>query len=97
MNLVVQHDGWPSRSERLKYDYDLHVLTGVNQLEIKYSRHAREQMIARGISTSEVRDAISRGSKQLQGSVKILASYRYFCVVYKKLGNAVYVITVKPR
>jgi hypothetical protein len=66
-------------------------------LSIKYSRHAREQMIARGISEKDVLDAISRGSKSLQSPNKILAHYQYFCVVYKKIKNDHYVITVKPR
>jgi len=64
---------------------------------IKYSKHAREQMIARGISENEVGEAIMRGSKQLQKPDKILAYYKYFCVVYKKVGNDFYVITVMLR
>ena len=63
----------------------------------KYSRHAREQMVARGISEKEVEEGIKSGSKELQKPDKILSYYRYFCVVYKKIGKEVYVITVKPR
>ena len=62
-----------------------------------YSKHAREQMIARGINEKEVEESIQRGSKELQKPNKILSYYRYFCVVYKKIENAYYVITVKPR
>jgi len=65
-------------------------------LSIKYSKHAREQMIARGVSTQEVEEAIKRGSKSLQNPDKILSFYRYFCVVYKKIGEDIYIITVKP-
>lgn len=54
-------------------------------------------MVARGISENEVEEGIKRGSKQLQKPDKILAYFRYFCVVYRKSGNDVYVITVKPR
>lgn len=54
-------------------------------------------MIARGISEKEVEEAIKRGSKELQKPNKILSYYKYFCVVYKKIGNDYYVITVKPR
>ena len=54
-------------------------------------------MVARGVSTLEVEAAIKRGSKQIQNPGKILAYYRYFCVVYKKIGNDLFVITVKPR
>ena len=66
-------------------------------MAIKYSKHAREQMIARGISEKEVEEGIKNGSKELQKPDKILSYYRYFCVVYKKIGNGFYVITVKPR
>ncbi|MBI4451831.1 DUF4258 domain-containing protein [Candidatus Woesearchaeota archaeon] len=64
---------------------------------IRYSRHAREQMIARGISEKEIQEAIKRGSKSIQKPDKILSYYKYFCVIYKKIGNNLYVITVKPR
>ena len=64
---------------------------------IKYGKHAREQMIARGISENEVAEGIIRGSKELQKPNKILSYYKYFCVVYKKIGDVYFVITVKPR
>ena len=54
-------------------------------------------MIARGISEKEVEEGIKRGSKELQRPNKILSYYKYFCVVYKKIGEDFYVITVKPR
>jgi len=66
-------------------------------LAIKYGKHAREQMIARGISEKGVEEGIKRGSKELQKPNKVLSYYKYFCVVYKKIGNDTYVITVKPR
>ena len=66
-------------------------------LIVKYSKHAREQMVARGITEKEVEEGIQRGSKQLQKPNKILSYYRYFCVVYKKIEDINYVITVKPR
>ena len=66
-------------------------------LIVKYSKHAREQMVARGITEKEVEEGIQRGSKQLQKPNKILSYYRYFCVVYKRIENVNYVITVKPR
>ena len=69
----------------------------VLHLVIKYSKHAREQMVARGVSEKEVEEGIKRGSKELQKPNKILSYYKYFCVVYKKIGNNIYVITVKPR
>ncbi len=66
-------------------------------LIVKYSKHAREQMIARGITEKEAEEGIQRGSKELQKPDKVLSYYRYFCVVYKKIENVNYVITVKPR
>ncbi len=63
----------------------------------KYSRHARERMIVRGITQQEIEKAISRGSKEFQKPDKILSHYRYFTVVYKKIGENYYIITVKPR
>lgn len=64
---------------------------------IKYGKHAREQMVARGISENEVVEGIVRGSKELQKPNKILSYYKYFCVVYKKINDVYFVITVKPR
>ena len=66
-------------------------------MSVKYSKHAREQMIARGVSEKDVEEGIKRGSKELQKPNKILSYYKYFCVVYKKIGKDLYVITVKPR
>ena len=66
-------------------------------LTVKYSKHAREQMIARGVSEKEVEEGIKQGSKELQKPNKILSHYKYFCVVYKIIGENAYVITVKPR
>lgn len=62
-----------------------------------YSRHAREQMVERGISVEEVEKAIMQGAKELQEPNKILHHYTYFTAVTKKIGNDYFVITVKPR
>ena len=66
-------------------------------LPIKYSKHAREQMVARGVSEKEVEEGVQKGSKELQKPNKILSYYKYYCVVYKKIGRDLYIITVKPR
>ena len=66
-------------------------------MAVKYSRHAREQMIGRGISEKDAEEGIKRGSKELQKPNKILSYYKYYCVVYKKIENDIYVITIKPR
>ena len=54
-------------------------------------------MVARGIDEGLVQEAIKRGSKHLQRPNKIVADYRYFSIVYKKIGEDYFVITVKPR
>ena len=64
---------------------------------IRYSKHAREQMIERGISVNEVEEAIERGAKELQKPNKILFHFRYFTVVTKKIKSDYFIITVKPR
>ncbi len=62
-----------------------------------YSKHAREQMVARGISEKEADEGIQRGRKELQKPDKILSHHKYYCIVYKKFGEKHYIITVKPR
>ena len=62
-----------------------------------YSKHAREQMTARGISESEVESAIAAGAKEFQEPNKLLFHYRFYCVVTKKIVDDYYIITVKPR
>ncbi len=66
-------------------------------LQIKYSKHAREQMVARGISEIEIEEGIRKGAKRFQPPNKILSEYRYYIVVYKKVDDIYFVITVKPR
>ena len=53
-------------------------------------------MVERGISEAEVRNAVMKGTKRLQDD-RIVALYRYFEVVYRRDGEKVFVITVKPR
>jgi len=69
----------------------------VLQLIVKYTKHAREQMVFRGISENEVIECVKRGVKEIQEPDKILSYYRYYCVVYKKVNDTYYIITVKPR
>lgn len=53
-------------------------------------------MVERGISASEVREAVTKGTKRRQED-RIIASYRYFEVVYRREEDLVFVITVQPR
>ncbi|MBN1157123.1 DUF4258 domain-containing protein [Candidatus Woesearchaeota archaeon] len=66
-------------------------------VQVLYSKHARERMVLRGISQPEVEDAIKKGSKELQKPDVILSNYTYFCVVYKKIDDKIFIITIKPR
>jgi hypothetical protein len=64
--------------------------------DIRYSAHARERMIERGISEHEVKKAIAKGRKRrLDG--RIIVSYTYFDVVYIMKNGRCYVITVMLR
>ncbi|PIU12926.1 MAG: hypothetical protein COT21_02725 [Hadesarchaea archaeon CG08_land_8_20_14_0_20_51_8] len=67
-----------------------------NTMKIIMTKHARERMISRGISLEEVKNAILKGSKRVQDG-KIVATYRYFEVVYKKVNEIFVVVTVSPR
>jgi len=67
-----------------------------NTIRIILTKHARERMVARGISLEEIKKAILRGSKRIQDG-KIVAAYRYFEVVYKKVDEVFVVVTVSPR
>lgn len=62
--------------------------------KIKYSKHAREQMVERGITENEVREGIERGAKSFQHPDKIVADYRYYRIVYKKIKDTCFIITV---
>lgn len=64
---------------------------------IRYSNHARRQMIERGISVNEVEEAIKKGAKTLQKPNKILFHHQYFIVVTKKIKTDYFVITVMLR
>lgn len=64
--------------------------------KITYSKHARQRMILRGISSHEVSEAIRKGKKRMQKD-SIVSTYLYFEVVYKVIGDTIRVITVKPR
>jgi len=63
-------------------------------MKIKYSRQSREQMVERGISENEVREGIERGAKSFQNPNKIVSDYRYYRIVYKKIKDMYFIITV---
>jgi hypothetical protein len=67
-----------------------------NTMKIILTKHARERMVSRGISLEGIKNAILKGSKRIQNG-KIVAVYRYFEVVYKKVDETFVVVTVSPR
>lgn len=71
-------------------------MSSLGYVNLRFTRHARLRMVERGISASEVRAAVTKGVKHRQED-RIVASYLYFEVVYRKMGDDVLVITVKPR
>ena len=65
-------------------------------LELEISQHAKEQMIDRGFSKKEVEDCIKLGNKTLQDG-KIISTYRDYKVVYKKIKEKYFIITIMYR
>ncbi len=64
---------------------------------IRFSQHARSQMIERGITVENVEEALRRGAREFQPPNKLLFHFRFYCVVCRKIGEEYFVITVKPR
>lgn len=67
-----------------------------NTIKVILTKHAREQMVSRGISLEEIKKAIPGGSKRIQNG-KVVSAYRYFEVVYKKVDETFVIVTVLPR
>ena len=55
-------------------------------MELLITKHAKEKMIALGISINDVKKAITEGSKTMQTD-GLLACYAYYCVAYKVVGE----------
>lgn len=65
-------------------------------LKIKLTKHAEDQMINRGFSENELEEGIKRGEKTRQDG-KIISAYKYYKIVYKKVGETYYIITIMYR
>lgn len=65
-------------------------------MEIEMSRHALEQARERGISINEIKEAIQKGIKFTQQD-KIVSIYRHIKIVFKKLYDRFFIITVMIR
>ena len=53
-------------------------------------------MVDRGFSENEIEEGIKRGEKTRQNG-KIISTYKYYRIVYKKVGEIYYVITIMHR
>ncbi len=62
-------------------------------MNIQSSKHALEQARERGIGIKEIERAIQKGAKHLQED-KIVADFGYIRVVYRKLNQIYFIITV---
>jgi len=65
-------------------------------MNIIMGRHAKQQARERGISINEIKICVQRGAKSLQGK-KILSKYAHIQVVYKKIKENFFIITVMIR
>ena len=66
-------------------------------MEILMGRHALEQARERGITINEIKKTIQQGAKHLQEQNKIVADFMHIRVVYKKIEDKIFVITVMIR
>lgn len=60
------------------------------------SKHALEQAKERGVSINEIKETVQKGAKFSQDN-KIIAIHRHIKVVFKKINQRVFVITVMIR
>ena len=68
-------------------------------MELFITKHALDQARERGISVNEIGEAVQKGAKFIQDEreKKIVSDYRHIRIVFKKLENKYYVITVMIR
>lgn len=65
-------------------------------MDIIMSTHALEKARERGVTINEVKKIIQQGAKYLQGN-KIVSEFTSLRVVYKKIKNKLFVITVMVK
>jgi len=64
------------------------------EIKIRYSKHAEQRKIEKGISDNEVKLAIQRGTKTQEEGNKVLAALFDLKIVYVKIGDVYYIITI---
>ena len=69
----------------------------VKSMEIWLTKHAKQQARERGISIEEIKKVIQRGAKHIQEENKIVSDYAHLRVVYKKVQEKHFIITVMIR
>jgi len=65
-------------------------------MRLLISKHALEQARERGVSINEIKETIEKGAKFPQNG-KTIAIYRHLKVIFKKINETVFVITVMIR
>ncbi len=65
-------------------------------MELLMSKHALEQARERGVGISEIKEAIQKGAKFAQDD-KTISIYRHLKIVFKKVNETFFVITVMIR
>jgi len=65
-------------------------------MDLLMSSHALEQARERGISINEIKETIRKGAKFIQGN-KIISVYRHIKIVFRKIKDKFFVITVMIR
>jgi hypothetical protein len=65
-------------------------------MKLSMSRHALEQARERGISINEIKETIQKGAKFIQEN-KIISVYRHIKVIFKKIEDKFFVITVMVK
>ncbi len=65
-------------------------------MKLFMSKHALGQARERGISINEIKETIQRGAKSVQKD-KIISNYRHIRIVFRKINDAFFIITVMVR
>ncbi len=66
-------------------------------MKIWMSKHALDQARERGITIAEIESTIQCGAKHLQDMKKMVSDYRYIRIIYKKIEDKCFIITVMLR
>ena len=85
-----------SRESKETFKYFNLLVSDGDYMDILMRKHALEQSRERGISINEIKETINKGAKFLQDD-KIVSVYRHIKVVFKKINNVFFVITVMIR